>query len=201
VTGVEPARDFHAEYFDLRLVGAGDACPNCGHPLSIERGRLLLRSSTLRHVASGATSLRVLGADNKPHALSANIHTLDLDAFLLATVEQFSDEDGLALPRGIAPFDAVITPISYRDENQRTVCDSIYNCLLKEQVDVLLDDRDCSAGVKFKDADLIGVPLRITVGPNKLKEGKVELRSRRTRECFDCAVEEVLRPALKRLAT
>lgn len=198
LTGVEPEKHFRAEYFDLREVGPGDPCPNCGEPLSVEQARGLMRSSALQQITPEMVPLRVLGADNKLHPLSVNVHTLYLDTLLLSLIEQLSDEDGVVLPRGIAPFDVVVTPISYRDKEQRDVCDRIYNALIREGADVLLDDRDCSPGVKFKDADLIGVPLRITVGPKKLRDGKVELRSRRTRESFDCSVEEVVQPAMKR---
>jgi len=199
LTGVEPEMHFHAEYFDLRLVRAGDPCPDCGQPISIERARRLMRSSRLRQPLPEIPSPQVLGRDNKPHPLSADAHTFYLDSFLLSLVERFSDRDGMALPQATAPFEVVVTPIDYADETQRIVSDRIYEALRNERVDVLLDDRECSPGVKFKDADLIGVPLRITVGPKKLKEGKVELRSRRTGDCFDCGVEEVVQPAIRRL--
>jgi len=196
---VEPDRDFQAEYVDLRQVRAGDPCPTCGQPLSLNQACRLMRSSALRQAAPETVSLQVLGPDNRLHALSVNIHTLHLDTLLLSLVEQFSDNDGLVLPRNIAPFDVVVTPIDYRHEDQRDVCDRITRALAEGGADVLLDDRECSPGVKFKDADLIGVPLRITVGPKKLKERKVEIRARRTREVSDCGVEEVAQSALGRL--
>lgn len=199
LAGVVAEKDFRAEWFDLREVHPGDPCPNCGRPLSIEHARRVMRSSALREIAPQTVPIQVLGANNQPHPLSVNMHMLDLETLLLSLIEQFSDEEGIVLPRGIAPFDVVVTPINYRDEKQRNVCDRIYNSLARERADVLLDDRDCSPGVKFKDADLIGVPLRITVGPKKLREGKVELRSRRTHESFDCGVEEVMQPAKRRI--
>jgi prolyl-tRNA synthetase len=193
LTGVEPERDFRAEYVHLRQVREGDPCPECGQPLSVARAHSLLRSAALLR------PLHVLGPNNKHQAVSVRSHKLDLDALLISLIEQFSDDDGIVLPRGIAPFDVVITPISYADSAQKEVSDRLHDYLTDQGMDALLDDRDCSPGVKFKDADLVGIPLRITVGPKKLKEGKLELRSRRTRESCDCKVEEVTQPILRRM--
>ncbi len=195
--GVEPERDFRAEYFFLRQICEGDACPNCGQPLFIKQAYGLMRSSASRAADGESAILRVLGADNKTLPVSVSVHTFHLDTFLVALVGHFCDADGIVLPRAVAPFDAIITPVSYRDDSQKAVCDRLYEALTKQGVDVLLDDRDVSPGVKFKDADLIGVPLRITVGPKKVKEGKVELRSRRTGDSLDCGVEEVVCPILR----
>ncbi len=199
LTGVEPERDFRAEYVHLRQVREGDPCPECGQPLSVARAHSLLRSATLLRPPEDHTPLHVLGPDNKHQAVSVSSHRLDLDALLISLIEQFSDDDGIVLPRGIAPFDVVITPISYADSAQKEVSDRLHDYLTDQGMDALLDDRDCSPGVKFKDADLVGIPLRITVGPKKLKEGKLELRSRRTRESCDCKVEEVTQPILRRI--
>ena len=199
LTGVEPERDFHAEYVHLRQVRKGDPCPQCGQPLSVARARCLLRSAKLSRSSEDVGPLHVLGPDNKPQAVFVTWHRLGLDALLVSFIEQFSDDDGVVLPRAIAPFDVVITPISYADSGQKKVSDRLHDVLAEQGMDVLLDDRDCSPGVKFKDADLIGIPLRITVGPKKLKEGKVELRSRRTRESCDCKIEEVTQPIVGRI--
>ena len=118
---------------------------------------------------------------------------------LFGVVAGSADENGLVVPPEIAPFDVAVTPISYGDETQKGVCDRIVSVLVGGGADVLLDDRDCSPGVKFKDADLIGVPLRVTVGPKKLKEGKAEIRLRKTGERLDLPVEEVAQWVVERV--
>jgi prolyl-tRNA synthetase len=192
LTGVEPERDFHAEYLHLRRVCPGDPCPECRQPLSVSRARCLLRSAAWSPVSDQVASFRVLGPDNRPHPVHVSTCMLSLDALLLGCIEQFSDADGIVLPPGIAPFDVVITPIRYDDERQKEVSNRIYRSLSEKGVDVLLDDRDAAPGVKFKDADLIGVPLRVTVGPKKLREGNVELRLRATGETRDSPVEDAV---------
>lgn len=199
LTAVQVERDFRAEYFDLRQVGAGDPCPCCGKPLAVERGHLLMRSSRLDRGTGSAISPGVLGPDNRLRELSLIAHTLHLDRLLFGVVEGAADENGLVLSSEIAPFDVAVTPISYGDEIQKGVCDRITNVLVEAGADVLLDDRDCSPGVKFKDADLIGIPVRITVGPKKLKEGKAELRLRKTGERLDLPVEEVAQWVVERV--
>jgi len=196
LTGVEPERDFRAEYVHLREVRAGDPCPGCGQPLTVSRARLLLRSATFLAPSEELAPLRVLGPDNKPQPLLVTTHRVDLHALLFSLVERFSDENGLVLPPMVSPFDVLITPIRYNDPSQKQVCDRVYQLLQGQKLPVLLDDRDISPGVKFKDGDLIGIPLRITIGPKKLSEGKVELRVRATGETFDCPIEDVAQHAM-----
>ncbi len=111
---------------------------------------------------------------------------------LAAAIEQYHDENGIIWPRAIAPFEVVIVPINAKDEALMQASTSIYNTLLSDNVDVLLDDRKDRAGVKFKDADLIGYPLRITVSKNTLESDDVEIRVRKTGETINCPISEVL---------
>jgi prolyl-tRNA synthetase len=104
----------------------------------------------------------------------------------------------MALPAAIAPFTVVITPVNYGDATQRRAAEEIYQACLDACIDALLDDRDERPGVKFKDADLIGIPYRITVG-KKLPQGLVEIVTRRTRESMDVSTEEVVNTLLERL--
>ncbi len=201
LTGVEPERDFRAEYVHLRQVRAGDPCPDCGKPLTVSRGCLLLRSARLLAQSEELAPLRVLGPDNKPQPLLITAHRVSLHAFLFALVERFSDKDGLVLPPAVSPFDVLIMPIRYNDPAQKQVCDRVYQLLQSQKLPVLLDDRDISPGVKFNDADLIGIPLRITIGPKKLSEGKVELRVRASGETFDCPIEDVAQHATQILCS
>jgi prolyl-tRNA synthetase len=110
---------------------------------------------------------------------------------MATAVEQCSDEAGIAWPVSIAPFHAVITPVNTKDEELVKAATQLYSQLEAAGIETLLDDRDERAGVKFNDADLIGIPYRITVG-KKIKEGKVELLTRATRQSEDCALDAVV---------
>ena len=107
---------------------------------------------------------------------------IGIDRIMAAAIEAHHDEDGIVWPLSIAPFQVVISPVKFSDEAQREAAERLYAELREAGLEVLLDDRDERPGVKFKDADLIGVPYRITVGPKGLKDGKVELVRRKTRQ-------------------
>ncbi|MGH9697573.1 MAG: YbaK/EbsC family protein, partial [Bryobacteraceae bacterium] len=156
---VTPDYDFHPEYFDLRQAAPSDGCARCPGTLKIERAIEIAHAST-------------------------NAYRIDLDRLLSIAAELHCDKDGLRLSPAIAPFATVITPVNYAEPTQRAAADRIYGECLRAGLDALLDDREERPGVKFKDADLIGIPYRITIG-KKLSEGLVELVDRRTR-----AVEE-----------
>jgi prolyl-tRNA synthetase len=116
---------------------------------------------------------------------------IGIERVLTCAIELFHDKDGIALPASIAPFSVVITPVNYADAKQKEAADLLYRECQIAGIDALLDDRDERPGVKFKDADLIGIPYRITVG-KKLSEGKIEFVERRTRASQDVPVEDVL---------
>src|SRR5205085_6028582 len=108
------------------------------------------------------------------------------------------DADGMALPASIAPFEVVVTPVNNSNAEQMTAARALYQELADKKVDVLLDDRDERPGVKFKDADLIGIPYRITIG-KKIGQGVVELNERRGKQSTDCPLSEVADALVKRL--
>ncbi len=108
-----------------------------------------------------------------------------------AAIEQNHDADGIVWPLPLAPYQVIITPVNVNEKSLSDAAESIYRTLAERGVDVILDDRDERAGVKFKDADLIGIPYRITVGPKKLAEGQVEIKSRRSGEVTTLPVAEI----------
>jgi prolyl-tRNA synthetase len=130
--------------------------------------------------------LRVLGEDGKEITPIMGSYGIGIERILTCAIELYHDKDGIVLPAAIAPFSVVITPVNYKDALQHEAADLLYADFTKAGIDALLDDRDERPGVKFKDADLIGIPYRITIG-KKLTEGKVEFLERGTR-----ASEEVL---------
>lgn len=118
---------------------------------------------------------------------------------MAAAIEQNNDENGIIWPKAIAPFEVVIVPINAKNEDQLKLAEDIYKELKAKGVDVLLDDRKDRAGVKFKDADLIGYPLRITVGPKSVEEDSIELKIRRNGEMVNVAKAEVVAKAVEML--
>ena len=183
---VTPGEDFQTEFFDLRQVASGDACPNCGAVLDMFKAIELGHIFKLGYKYSESMGLRVLGEDGKEITPIMGSYGIGIERILTCAVELYNDRDGMALPSSIAPFRVVITPANYKEAMQREAADLLYARCLEAGVDALLDDRDERPGVKFKDADLIGIPYRITIG-KKMSEGKVEFLERRIR-----AAEELL---------
>jgi prolyl-tRNA synthetase len=177
---VTPGEDFSGEFLDLRMVAEGDTSISDGAPLHFDR------AFTLATFDDREADLHVSNESGKEATPSLTHSQLFLDRILIAAAEQQSDPDGLALGAAIAPFRAVITPVNLKDATQ----DQAARALHSEIADALLDDRDERPGVKFKDADLIGIPFRITVG-KKLAQGLVEVLNRRTRQSQDVALDQV----------
>lgn len=186
---VTPEEDFTAEYHDLRQVEEGDACVRCGGRLERKRTVEVGHIFKLGYKYSESMGLRVLDAAGKEVTPIMGSYGIGIERILCAAVELYHDEDGMALPVPIAPFAVVVTPVNVGDERQRSAAEAIYRRCLELGLDALFDDRDERPGVKFKDADLIGIPYRITVG-KKLGQGLVEVLERRTRQSWETAEGE-----------
>ncbi len=195
---VTPAEDFQAEYHDLRQVAAGDPCATCGEPLELKKTIEIGHIFKLGYRYSDSMGLRVLNAAGEEIPVIMGSYGIGIERILCAAVEQSHDNDGMALGPTIAPFTVVVTPVNRADEGQRTAAEQIYGQCLALGMDTLYDDRDERPGVKFKDADLIGVPFRITVG-KKLAQGMVELVERRGKKTSDVAVSDVAAAVKSRL--
>ena len=181
---VTPDEDFQAEYADLRQVAEGDSCRRCGAPLAVHKTVEVGHIFKLGYKYSQAMGLNVLAEDGREVPVIMGSYGIGVERILSAAVELFHDSDGMALPPAIAPFEAVVTPVNASNDAQRGAAERLYGECRALGLDVLLDDRDERPGVKFKDADLVGIPYRITVG-KKLAGGVVEVverRSRMTRE-------------------
>ena len=186
---VTPGEDFQAAFHDLRQVADGDACSRCGERLEVVKTIEIGHIFKLGYKYSDAMGLRVLNADGAEVTPIMGCYGIGIERILSSVVEQNHDKDGMVLPPAIAPFTVVVTPVNSGDAAQKAAADAIYQSLLERGVDALLDDRDERPGVKFKDADLIGIPYRITVG-KKLASGMVELVERRTKATKDVPVAE-----------
>ena len=189
---VTPGRDFTAEYHDVRAVIAGDLCVRCGKPLGLTKTLELGHLFKLGRRYSEAMGASVLDAEGNETPLLMGSYGIGLERILSAAAEQNHDQDGMFLPRSIAPFEVILTAANMDDVRLRAAAGKLYEQLVAESVDVLFDDRDERPGVKFKDADLIGVPYRITVGKRKLEQGLAEIFERSTRQIRDVKLEHTV---------
>src|SRR3984957_4783299 len=174
VKNLTPGKNFHpTAYVDLRSVTAGEDCPNCGSPLRIDTAVEIGHIFKLGYKYSESMGARVLDRNGKEVAPIMGSYGIGIERILTAAVEQNNDENGFWLAPSIAPFDVVVVSTNPKDEAIRNASEDIARKLEEEGFDVLLDDRDERPGVKFKDADLVGIPFRINVG-KKVTEGTVE---------------------------
>lgn len=184
-------KDFHVTaYVDLRNVSEGEGCPNCGAPLRVAKAVEIGHIFKLGYKYSESMGARVLDKDGKEVTPIMGSYGIGIERILTACVEQNNDADGFWLPRSIAPYDVVVIPTNVADEKLMSAALEIAGALESAGFDVLLDDRDERAGVKFKDADLVGVPFRVNVG-KKVSDGKVELVRRSTRESRDATIADI----------
>ncbi len=198
---VTPGHNFQpTAYADLRAVTAVEACPNCGAPLRIDTAVEIGHIFKLGYKYSESMGARVLDRNGKEVTLIMGCYGIGIERILTAAIEQSNDENGFWLPTSIAPFEIVVCPVNVKDETLLKTAVDIATRLEADGFDVLLDDRDERPGVKFKDADLVGIPYRVTVG-KKVTEGTVEVVQRSTRDIQDASIAAItdyfrtLRPA------
>ena len=193
IRGVDVERDIEVDQWaDLRTVISGEACPRCDSGVlevfkAMEIGHIF-KLGTKYSASMGAT---VLTADGKEVPIVMGSYGIGVERILTAAIEQNHDADGIIWPKSIAPFDVVVTITNVKDEKLQDAGEKLYVELARAGLEVLLDDRDDRAGVKFKDADLIGIPYRITVG-KKISEGIVELFDRRAKKSEDVRMSEIV---------
>ena len=193
ITGVNPGRDFEADsYADIRVAREGDPCPVSENGVlkasrGIEVGHVF-KLGTKYSEALGATYVDEKGAE-KP--LVMGCYGIGIGRTVAAAIEQNNDEHGIKFPVPLAPFEVSVLPINVKQQDVKDAAEEIYSKLLHDGVDVLIDDRAETAGVKFKDSDLLGIPIQVTIGRRNLKEGKVEIKNRNSGERTTVAVEEV----------
>ena len=183
LTGVNWGRDVDlSEFADLLLVGEGDPCPRCDGTLVVYRGievGHIFKLGTKYSISMGCT---FLDENGESHPMVMGCYGLGIGRTVAAAVEQNHDADGIVWPRPLAPFEVLLISLSLRDPEVVKTAEKLYAHLEEQGVEVLYDDRDERPGVKFKDADLIGFPVRIVVGSKSLAEGNVELSLRKDKE-------------------
>jgi prolyl-tRNA synthetase len=187
-----PGKDFHpTAHADLRAVTAGEACANCGNALRIDTAVEIGHIFKLGYRYSESMGARVLDKNGKEVTPIMGSYGIGIERILTAAVEQSNDENGFWLPSTIAPFEIVVSATNVKDESVKSAAEDITMRLEAAGFDVILDDRDERPGVKFKDADLVGIPFRITVG-KKVTEGTVEVVLRSTREIRDVTISSIV---------
>ncbi len=189
---VNIGKDFQVSRFaDLRRFTPGDLCPLCGGKTQLDKGIEVghtFKLGTKYSKLLGATYLDDKGMEKE---IVMGCYGIGVGRTVAAAIEQYYDENGIVFPMPIAPFQVLILPVNLKIDSIRETAEELYQDLLAEQVEVLLDDREETPGVKFKDADLIGIPLRLTLGEKNLKRGLVEIKKRRTGEIILLKKEEV----------
>jgi prolyl-tRNA synthetase len=189
---VTPSRDFTAEFVDLRVVTAGDLCGKCGQPMRISVSVELGHIFKLGRRYSQVMHATVLDDSGKEVPLVMGSYGIGVERILSAAVEQNHDGDGMFLPAPIAPFQVVLTAANMDDARLREAAEKLYGEMRAKGIDVLFDDRPERPGVKFKDADLIGVPFRVTIGKRKFEQGLGEILRRSTKQIQDVKLDSIM---------
>ncbi|MBU4457613.1 MAG: proline--tRNA ligase [Candidatus Omnitrophica bacterium] len=174
-------RDFKVkEWTDLRMITDKDKCPKCNKGIKIEHAIEMGHVFKLGLKYSKAMKAEFLDEDGKLEPCVMGCYGIGVNRIIAAAIELSNDKKGIIWPLSIAPFQVIIVPINYEKEDVQTVADEVYNSLQSKGIEVLLDDRNESAGVKFNDAELIGIPFAIVIGQRGLKKGVVEIKERAT---------------------
>jgi prolyl-tRNA synthetase len=196
---VNTGRDFKVTQFaDIRSFSPGDRCPLCGEETRTDKGIEVGHTFKLGAKYSKAMGATYLDDQGKEKEFVMGCYGIGVGRTVAAAIEQSYDANGIIFPMPIAPFHVLLLPVNIKMELLRDTSEQIYQGLLDEKIEVLFDDREESPGVKFKDADLIGIPLRITLGDKNLKKGLVEIKTRKTGEVVLVKKEEVI-PKIKEM--
>jgi prolyl-tRNA synthetase len=192
------ARDYPAATFsNMVLHVAGDLCPQCGQPMTTYRGIEVGNIFQLGTKYSDAMKATFLDADNKERAFIMGCYGIGITRTVAAAIEQHHDANGIIWPRALAPYDLLLQPLAVKDAQVMDVTNSLAAALTEKGYDVLVDDRDERPGFKFKDADLIGIPVRVTISTRGLGEGKIEVKRRADAKATlvprDAALDEIIR--------
>jgi prolyl-tRNA synthetase len=194
LVGLDQARDLPAVRFvDIRLARAGDACPRCqGGVFTTHRGIEVGQTFYLGTKYSRALQATFLDAQGQQHPMEMGCYGIGITRTVAAAIEQHHDNNGILWPAPLAPAAVYMVPVNWNDAPTRQAAEDLYAQFLRAGVEVLLDDRDERPGVKFKDADLIGIPLRLTISGKTLARGMVELKARADTTATEVALDQVV---------
>jgi prolyl-tRNA synthetase len=180
-----------SDFVDLRSVKADDICPRCLSEISFARGIEVGHAFKLGTKYSKAMGACYLDKNGQEQTIVMGCYGIGIGRTVAACIEQNYDDKGIIWPMALAPYHVILTPVNVKDEALLRISEDLYQKLSSAGLDVLLDDRDERAGVKFMDADLIGIPVRLTIGPKRLTEGNLEVRFRQSGEVKILSLNEV----------
>jgi prolyl-tRNA synthetase len=190
--GVDVARDINVgQWADLRAAEEGEPCVRCGNPLTVIKGIEVGHIFKLGYKYSDAMQLSVLGSDGKPVKPVMGCYGIGVERAMAACIEVHHDEKGIVWPAAVAPFEAVVVVAQQNDAAVAEAGERAYQALLDAGVDVIIDDRPDRVGVKFSDAELVGIPFRITIGKRGLATGSAELTNRATSETVTVSLDDL----------
>ena len=192
IKGTRAGQDFEAEWNDIHIAKEGELCVKCGSALHVERVIEIGNIFKLGTKYSVPLKAVFLDEDGQEKPIIMGSYGIGPARIAAAAIEQNNDKDGMIWPESISPFDVEILPLNIKDSKTMEIAEQLYKDLAEKGIEALMDDRDERAGVKFKDADLIGVPTQIIIGEKNLKEGLVEIKKRRTKESAKVRAGEVL---------
>ena len=185
-------RDFETkEFADLRKITKGDLCPACGKAIDIKKAIEVGHTFKLGTKYSECLSAKFLDVDGKTHTIIMGCYGIGVNRIIASLIETSNDKDGIIWPLSIAPYKVEIVSLNMANKKVKEVSEEIYAALTKAGYDVLFDDRDISAGIKFKDADLIGIPVQIVIGEKNVKKNIVEIKTRKDKKVLEVKSSEV----------
>ena len=197
---VNPGRDFTPTYIaDIRLIQETDACPHCGGKISKARGIEVGQVFKLFTKYSEALKATYLDENGKEKPMVMGCYGVGVSRTMAAAIEQNNDADGIIWPAAIAPYQVLVVPVNVKDELSNQMAEEVYSNLLKVGIEAAIDDRKERPGVKFKDADLIGYPIRVVIGPKTLTEKQIEIKIRKTGEVLSLPLNDDYVKAIKEL--
>ena len=202
VRGVDVARDITVgQWADLRAVQAGEACVRCGSPLEVIKGIEVGHIFKLGYKYTDAFGLSVSGPDGKPLKPVMGCYGIGVERAMAACIEVHHDEKGIVWPAAVAPFEAVVVVAQHNDEAVAGKGEEVYRGLADAGVDVIIDDRGERAGVKFRDAELVGIPFRVTIGKRGVAAGTAEVTDRATGETVEVPFDQVTKHVREAVAS
>jgi prolyl-tRNA synthetase len=190
--GVMPGREFTAEWHDICVAKEGDLCMKCNASLKVESAIEVGNIFKLGTKYSSPLKALYLDENGNENPIIMGSYGIGPARIAAAAIEQNHDKDGMIWPKSIAPFDVEILPLNIKDAKTGEISERLYKELSDRGLETLIDDRDERAGVKFKDADLIGIPLQVVVGERNLKEGLIEIKERKTKEAVKVKIGDVV---------
>lgn len=196
---VNIGRDFETkEFSDLRMISKDDKCPSCGKPIGIKRAIEIGHTFKLGTKYSDPLGAKFLDKDGKEHPVIMGCYGIGVNRIASSLIETSNDKNGIIWPLSISPYSVIITALNAENEKVKKLSEDIYKKLSKLGRDVLYDDRNISAGIKFKDADLVGIPIQVIVGEKNAKKDMAEIKDRKTGKVEVIKAEDLL-PTLKAL--